>query len=69
MDLKLGSDRTGRSDLGNREPSIIPVFKTIKTGNFKFSVNLSNCGQTARFSKPDMGLTVPKKSQNKHCSK
>ena len=45
---------------------IIPVFKTTKTRNFNFSMNLSNCNQIARFSKSSTGLRVLKKV-TKHC--
>ena len=61
--MVLKPEPAGRTAVTVNHPSF-QFFKLPKSEIFKFSVNLLNCGQTAWFSKPNTGLTVPKKSQN-----
>ena len=61
--MVLKPEPAGRTTVTANHPSFW-FFKLPKSKNFKFSVNLSNCGQTTWFSKLNTSLTVPKKSQN-----
>ena len=61
--MVLKPEPAGRTAVTVNHPSF-QFFKLPKSEIFKFSVNLSNCGQTTWFSKLNTSLTVPKKSQN-----
>ena len=61
--MVLKPEPAGRTTVTANHPSF-RFFKLPKSEIFKFSVNLSNCGQTTWFSKLNTSLTVPKKSQN-----
>ena len=63
MSMVLKPEPAGRTTVTANHPSFW-FFKLPKSKIFKFSVNLSNCGQTTWFSKLNTSLTVPKKSQN-----
>ena len=63
MSMVLKPEPAGRTTVTANHPSF-RFFKLPKSEIFKFSVNLSNCGQTTWFSKLNTSLTVPKKSQN-----
>ena len=63
MSMVLKPEPAGRTAVTVNHPSF-RFFKLPKSEIFKFSVNLSNCGQTTWFSKLNTSLTDPKKSQN-----